>query len=79
MTFLASTTQLVFIACWFIGVIAWFWGMFSFMPWWTAKIRGAEPPEGALGKSLYAAGIFTLAVALAFVAGAIGELAGGWR
>jgi hypothetical protein len=71
-------TQAIFIAAWFVGVIAWFLAMRSFMPWWFAKIRGAEPPEDALGKTLYAGGIFILAAAVGIIAGVIGEFTGGW-
>ena len=65
-------TQSIFILAWFVGVIAWFIGMRAFMPWWSAKIRGDEPPEDALGKTLYAAGIGAVAAAVGLIAAAIG-------
>jgi hypothetical protein len=68
-------TQSIFIIAWFVAVIAWFIGMRAFMPW-CAKVRGAEPPEDALGKTLYAFGILAVAAAVGLVAAAIG--AGNW-
>jgi hypothetical protein len=76
---LAQWTLYGFVACWAIGMGAWFHGTFFFMRWWLARARGREAPLGLLRKVIPGLTVFLFAIALGFLFGWIGQSwGGGW-
>ncbi|WP_237452069.1 hypothetical protein [Qipengyuania algicida] len=68
----------VFIAAWCVAAVAHIYATRFFIPRWAAGFRKREGHEGYGRKILFGYGIFLAAIAVAFVAGGIAELAGGW-
>lgn len=71
MTLLAFVMLLVCYASWFVGVGALLYGARYFLPMWAAGFRGGERHEGYVKRALQGFGIFALACAMAFAAGAV--------
>lgn len=79
MTLLSQVMLWVFMAALFVAVAAWFYAARYFLPWWSARFRGVERPEGHLAKALRGVGVFIAACAIGFSAGLVAEfLGGGW-
>ena len=78
MSFLAQAMLVVFVAAWGVGVAAWFYSIRYFLPLWWAGINRRERPKGYGLKTLCGVGVFLGAFAVAFSAGGIAGLVGGW-
>lgn len=69
MKLFTETITLIMFACGVVCVAAWFWGTAAFNEWWLAMIRGAEPPQDALGKWLCSFVLFALSMGIIFALG----------
>lgn len=68
----------IFIAAWFVGAAAHIYATRFFLPRWLAGFK-ARPEHAGYGRKIIVGyGIFLAAIAVAFTAGGIAELAGGW-
>lgn len=69
----------IFIAAWCVGAAAHIYATRYFLPIWAAGFRKRPQHEGYARKAILGYGIFVGALAVAFAAGGIAELAGGWN
>ena len=77
MTTLAETMLVVFIIAWCVAMVADIYATRYFMPMWLVGFRKDERHKGYVRKMLIGWGIFTLAIAVGFLAGGIAEYGGG--
>jgi hypothetical protein len=68
----------LFIAAWCVGVAAHIYATRFFLPLWAVGFRKRPEHEGFGRRALLGYGIFIGAIAVAFAASGIAELAGGW-
>ena len=78
MTIVAQIMLWVFIAAWCVAAISHIYATRYFLPRWAAGFRKRSKHEGYGRKILIGYGIFLAAIAVAFAAGGIAKLAGGW-
>ncbi len=68
----------IFIAAWCVAAVAHIYATRFFIPRWAAGFRKRPEHEGYGRKILLGYGVFIAAILVAFTAGGIAELAGGW-
>ncbi len=78
MSLLAKIMLGVFILAWLAGLAGHIYGTRFFLARWASGFRKRPEHEGYGRKSLLGYGVFLAAIAVAFAAGGIAELAGGW-
>lgn len=82
MTQVAQVMLWIFVMAWCAGVAAWFYVAWSFVPLWASHFHATVTSDAihARRKKAVRRGIiaFFCAIAVAFAAGGIAHLAGGW-